>query len=352
MSPSRAHSVQPVAQIVAHWRVIGVTCFTALIVSLTATALVPKKYTAVTRIFIEPPAGSDPRSATTVSPIYLESLRTYELFASSDTLFLQAVERFHLRQNDTPVDRLKKSVLKVEVVRNTKVLDISATLRDPRVAHDLALYLAQETVAMNDNTTRQGDQEFVSGAERQYTAARLRMDAAQQAWDAAPEQVTAEGLRSEIAADEYLRDGLKKEMTELEVTDPDVSGPDARTIAAYRRRLATLTEQITAKRKQLAAATARIESLQSDLGAARRIYAGLETRLQELRGAAGYRGERLRIIDPGIVPERPSSPDLILNLLVALVAGLVLSVGGLLVKAVASPEEDGSSRRPLAIVAK
>ena len=74
-----------------------------MLVSLIATLLLPKKYTAVTRIFIEAPAGSDPQSIDQPSvPIYLDSLRTYELFASSDTLFLQAVDQFHLRQNGAP----------------------------------------------------------------------------------------------------------------------------------------------------------------------------------------------------------------------------------------------------------
>jgi uncharacterized protein involved in exopolysaccharide biosynthesis len=50
-----------------------------------------------------------------------------------------------------------------------------------------------------------------------------------------------------------------------------------------------------------------------------------ETRLQEARSALGYRGERLRIIDPGIVPERPSSPNIPLNVAIALLAAMVLS---------------------------
>ena len=39
----------------------------------------------------------------------------------------------------------------------------------------------------------------------------------------------------------------------------------------------------------------------------------------------GYRSERLQVIDPGIVPERPSSPNIPLNVLVALFAAAVLS---------------------------
>jgi uncharacterized protein involved in exopolysaccharide biosynthesis len=351
MSPSREQFVQPMAQIAAHWKFVAGTCGVALLVSLVGTLLLPTKYTAVTRIFIEAPAGSDPRASTAVSPIYLDSLRTYELFASSDTLFLQAVEQFHLRRNGVPVDRLKRSILKVEVPRNTKILDISATLNDPKVAHALSLYLAEQTVKMNENTSQQGDREFAANAEKQYAAARSRMDSAQRAWDTTPDQVTAEGLRSEVLADEQLRDGLRKELTELEVSDPDGLGSDAGKIAAYRRRLTALIGQIAAKRKELGAVTSRIEGLESDLGSARRAYAGGEARLQELRSAAGYRGERLRIIDPGIVPEHPSSPDLMLNLVIALVAGVVLSIGGLLLMA-SGAQDETPRRKPVSIAAK
>jgi uncharacterized protein involved in exopolysaccharide biosynthesis len=53
---------------------------------------------------------------------------------------------------------------------------------------------------------------------------------------------------------------------------------------------------------------------------------GIEARLREARGETGYRGERLKIIDPGIVPERPSSPNASLNVVSALLIGLVLPV--------------------------
>ena len=78
----------------ARWRLPAVALFVALAASLTISLLLPTKYTATVSLVIEPPAGIDPRVATAVSPIYLESLRTYEHFASSDQLFAQAVDRF------------------------------------------------------------------------------------------------------------------------------------------------------------------------------------------------------------------------------------------------------------------
>src|SRR5947199_7175060 len=114
------------------WRLIAVACAMAVSLTLCGSLILTKEYTAVCRIVIDPPAGSDPRSSMAVSPIYLESLRSYELFASSDDLFLQAVQRFGLRDNSLPIDRLKKSVLRAEMLRNTKILEIQATLPDPK----------------------------------------------------------------------------------------------------------------------------------------------------------------------------------------------------------------------------
>ena len=56
-------------------------------------------------------------------------------------------------------------MLKVEVLRNTKILDIQRdTERSLKTAHNLSLYLAEQTVKMNENTSRQGDREFATEA--------------------------------------------------------------------------------------------------------------------------------------------------------------------------------------------
>src|SRR6266581_8488083 len=151
----------------ARWRMVAVACGVAAGLALAVSLILPKEYTAVSRIVIDPPAGSDPRVSTAVSPIYLESLRSYELFASSDDLFLKAVKRFGLRRDSAPIDKLKKSVLKADMPRNTKILEIHATLPDPKKAHALALYIAEETVKLNQAVSREGDQELAAEIEKQ-----------------------------------------------------------------------------------------------------------------------------------------------------------------------------------------
>src|SRR5438067_7861987 len=169
----------------ARWRMVTVACGVAAGMALVVSLILAKEYTAVSRIVIDPPAGSDSRISTAVSPIYLESLRSYESFASSDDLFLKAVERFGLRREATPIDRLKKSMLKVEMPRNTRILEIHATLPDPKTAHALALYIAEETVKLNQAMSREGDQELVADAEKQATEARTRLRTIEQAWSEA-----------------------------------------------------------------------------------------------------------------------------------------------------------------------
>jgi hypothetical protein len=54
--------------------------------------------------------------------------------------------------------------------------------------------------------------------------------------------------------------------------------------------------------------------------------AAAEMRLQEIRSTAGYRAERLKIFDPGMVPERPSWPNIPLILIAAVLVALVASL--------------------------
>src|SRR5689334_14074346 len=160
----------------SRWPWIAASCGIAVAIALVASLLMPREYTATARIVIDPPAGTDSRSAITVSPVYLESLRTYESFASNDSTFQKALDHFGLRSalGGRPIESLKRRVLKVAIVRNTRILEISATLPDPRKAHALALFLAEATVDTNRTLTTEGDQDFIRSFEEQERATRAK----------------------------------------------------------------------------------------------------------------------------------------------------------------------------------
>ncbi|HUI77183.1 MAG TPA: hypothetical protein VLY24_04690 [Bryobacteraceae bacterium] len=140
-----------IGYVASRWRLVALSCLTAVTLVTAVSLILPRQYTATTRILIEPAPGADTRYTLAVSPIYLESLKTYEYFASSDSLFQTAVNRFELRKlaGAKSIETLKRQVLRIGIVHNTRILAINATLPDARRAHSLAQFLADETVGLS-----------------------------------------------------------------------------------------------------------------------------------------------------------------------------------------------------------
>src|SRR5579871_1980988 len=168
----------------SRWRFIALSCAVSLSLVTLVTLTRPKQFTATCRILIEPPAGTDIRSALGVSPIYLESLKTYEHFAASDSLFLRALDKFQLRRRfpERPVEALKSSILKAGMVRDTKILEIRVTLPDPKTAQALAQYLGEETVKLSRSVDQEADQDLSDAIEKQEAEARARMERSETDW--------------------------------------------------------------------------------------------------------------------------------------------------------------------------
>src|SRR5579863_525953 len=170
----------------------------AALVALIASLLLPKQYTATATVAIDPPAGSDPRGSTTVNPVYFESLRAYELLASSDTLFLRALERFHLRESQPgSLESLKRRILKVTKVRDTKILEITATLRDPKRAQQMAEFLAAETVKLTRDSNLETDRDLLAGAQERTRVAQQALEQAQAEWRDFSTREPSQSIRAE-----------------------------------------------------------------------------------------------------------------------------------------------------------
>jgi uncharacterized protein involved in exopolysaccharide biosynthesis len=249
------------------WPVIAVACGVAGGLALIGAFITPPRYTATARVMIEPPAGTDPRTSMAVSPIYLESLKSYELLASGDKLFADAIKHFKMARS-MPIDQMKRSVLKVTMARNTRVLEIFVTLQDPALAQALALYIAEQSVKLTRDISLDTEQALDKDAEQQWTEARARMQQAENAW-------------ARLAR------------------GPASQSPDH---------------------------AAEVDVAQAQRSAARLAFESAEKRLEDVRSLAGSRGERLTVIDRGVVPERPSWPKIPLMVLAALVIALAGSL--------------------------
>jgi polysaccharide biosynthesis transport protein len=334
-----------------NWYLTPMICGVAVIIAAGVSLLMPRKYTATARILIEPPAGSDQRTFVAVSPIYLESLKTYEHLASGDSLFLRALEQFHLRgHGDTrAVESWKRSVLRVEIPRNTKVLEISATLADPKMAQALAFYLAGETVKLSREVSRRSGEELAAEAETQFQDARKHLERAEAAWSSNEERQPVEGLEERVGSAAALRDEAARNLmaaemllaedaerqkliaaapgsrSELEGVHAELQLTQARA-SMLRERMSALDRETSRLQAILAERNARREALLTQRKAAEAASTAAEAHLREVRGAVGYTGERLNIVDPGIVPERPSSPNTPLNVIAAFLLGLIASL--------------------------
>jgi uncharacterized protein involved in exopolysaccharide biosynthesis len=344
--PESSDAYRYISYMRSRWVWIAASSAIAAALALGITMAVTREYTAAARIVIEPPAGTDLRAAMAVSPIYLESLKTYEAFASSDSLFQKSIERFSLRSmlGPRPIESLKKHLLRVGTVRNTRVLEIEVTLPDARKAQALASYLAEQTVALNRSVVSEGDRDLIVGIERQQADLHDRLQQIDGAWARLLGSEPIGDLQAELAGAAKIRSGLEEQVqnVELELADTaerekhaqpaeagelrkETSNAQAR-LVELRRQLQAIDLQSAEREKLLAERSAHRDRADAERKAAQTALTAVETRLREALGEAGYRGERLRIIDPGIVPERPSSPNLPLNLMAAILLGLVLSV--------------------------
>lgn len=325
----------------SRWRFAAITVVTATVLTLAFSLAQAKRYTATASILIEAPAGNDPRAATAVSAIYLESLKTYEHFAESNTLFAQALEKLGLRTNRRQsLESLKKRVLRVTKLRDTKILQISTTLEDPRKAEALASYIAQQTVELNRSLDRKSEREVTEQASRTLAEATDRLRNADQARDAFVAGNPIESLEEEVRAGSELQARLNRELTETredlaqymaqsqaaagddqDLVRRQIAGTKAR-IASAQKETDELTKTLKTKSALLEERKHRREVLDSERQAARAQYELAATKKNDILASGVFRGERLAVIDPGTVPERPSSPNVSLNVAVALLFSL------------------------------
>jgi tyrosine-protein kinase Etk/Wzc len=310
----------------ARWKFLAFACGVAIVLALATCLLLPKRYTATATILIDPPAGGDPRIATAVSTVYLESLKTYELLASNDQLFVRAATRFHLRDHDgSPIEALKRRVLKVDKLRDTRALQISVTLPDPSAAQSVVQFIAEGAVELNRVGAREADETRIVEATKAAKIAKGRLNDAEVALQQAAGAHSAEELRSEVSDDGYLKSRVEEQLLEQQTSLASATRDDGASRAGVellQRRIAELTRIIDQKSAALAQQSAREQDLQAVLNAARASYETSEQRLADFEVSQGARSEWLRLVDPGIVPQKPSSPNIPLILIGAVLFAL------------------------------
>jgi uncharacterized protein involved in exopolysaccharide biosynthesis len=331
--------IEYLAYLRRNWKFAAIAIGTAVGLTAAASFVLPNQYTATATLVIEPPSGSDPRAATAVSAIYLESLKTYEQYAASDSLFERARQKFHLEEGpgSPATEALRRRVLRVLKLPDTKVLQIRATLPDPKQAQALVQFLAEETVALNHSVGNLSEAEALTEVRKQVEQAGAKLAQAREQFNAASAGGSEGVLADEVRDLSDLKGRLNEQMAEARTSLAELSaragaqsngfapGFDAgasrdnpqQEIAVARARgtaleqqIATVNRDLNQKAAALAAARARSDQTRDQLRAADADFEAMSKRANELAGSSGLRTEQLQIIDPGIVPQQPSFPNL------------------------------------------
>ena len=336
---------------------MAITCAVAVTLAGGVCLLLPKRYTATASILIEPPAGNDPRAATAVSPVYLESLKTYERFASSDTVFATAIESVGLKNKfaGASIEAVKNSVLKVARPTNTKILEISVTLDDPRDAQKLAQRMAEQSVTLNRKLNDQSMEDVLRDARATLDKAAARRQKAEQTKAELVKVESIDALVNEVANANQVRQAIERdlgkartELADMEAEKKTFHNGDGmeeqlkwtlRQIEALRATVASLEAQGAANAKAASDSTTLLEArkqhreaVDTELRAAIADNEQAKTRLTDAQSSAAYRGERLEIMDPGIIPQLPSYPNTPLSVAVALLISAIASLAYLAIR--------------------
>jgi len=326
------------------WATVLAACCVAVALAFAASLVLPKRYMSTATILIEPPAGNDPRATTAMSPVYLESLKTYERFALSGSLFARALE--HVNPGAAGIkgsaDSLRKTVLKVSKPTGTNILEISATWKDPVRAQALAQFIAEQTVSLSRSLDEQAQNDLRKEFRTQFEAARTRLAAARQSLDAFAAAEPAETLVNDVRDRSELKFRLERDLdlartdladytAQLEAmhSNPETADEVAdinRRVASARARVRVIEDQqretgdvLAKEASQLERQNNRRAALEAEVRSAQGAFETANTRLNEILSSSQFHGERLQIIDPGVVPQQPAFPNIPLNLFGALI---------------------------------
>jgi capsule polysaccharide export protein KpsE/RkpR len=326
------------------WRTLLGVPAAAVAVALLLSLALPNKYDATVTLLVQPGA-SDPRFPPALNQIYLEYLRSYEHVVQGDELVARVLREFHLdgdpyRYN---VDSFRRSVLEVQLLKFSKLLTVRVRFDDPKKAHQIALFLAREAVRTMEALREADAERAARQAQQDVQAAQTRLDDAEKKLLAFRLQAREDELLRNVQSDMESKSDYERQLASLQVSIPDLEarmaalGPDGKDAsialsgdrarqAALRRSVAEVERALGRHQGDLIRAQSGGTALERSYQAAREALTLANNRANEARLGAAARTEQLQIADPGIEPQRPSSPHYLFNALLALALGLFAAI--------------------------
>jgi polysaccharide biosynthesis transport protein len=380
-------------------RLIVFATFVCGLAAAVFSLLQPKIFEATTHLLVSESKLAD-LSSRNATYVYYDLLRSYETFINNDYLIQKTLEHFQLQKPPyelTPDGFKRRRILRVELAKNTRLLEVSVEFPEPKLAADIANYFASNAVAFNEEMNARDAQRTRESLKQQLDQALEAMERSRQTllefsktsgleelresvWSLLEEKSQAESqlaqLNTDLSRVSARRQGLGEELQRqaprielkrslaenpilkesLSAGSPEKSAPPATTLVkeesvnpVYQQVQSLLVEtdvellglgaarqaveKAAEARKQRLAVLLRekalkestLDRLTQDYQLASDSYESLSKQYQDAWMNVSARSTDLKVIAPAIVPERPVSPRLPLNVVLAAALGLVLS---------------------------
>ncbi len=321
------------------WKTLLAIPAIAVAVALLISLALPRKYDATTTLLVQP-GVSDPRFPPAMNQIYLEYLRSYEHVLQGDELLARVIQEFHL---DLTVDSFRNHVLDVQMVKYSKLLIVRVRWEDPQKAHQMALFLAKEAARATEGLRDSASDRSARQAQAEMQRAQTRLEEASARLLDFKLKNREEELGRTVQGEMETKLEYEKELAASQILIPELevraatptgqaqdaalslAGEKARQ-AAVRKALADVQASLFRHAPEQRKAKAGGAVLERSYLSAQEALNQATARGNEARGGAAARSEQLQIADPGIVPQRPSSPHYLFNALLALALGFFAAV--------------------------
>jgi succinoglycan biosynthesis transport protein ExoP len=133
-------------------------------------------------------------------------------------------------------------------------------------------------------------------------------------------------LRERRTLDDPEVQALRSRITQIHTQIEVLVGTYLQGLTNQVAALDTVMAQSDAKLQSIPTKEMRLAELERNAKSREAIYSMLQSRLQEAQIAAAASDLSVRLVDPGVIPRKPVAPRPLLNIAVALVAGLVLGL--------------------------
>lgn len=306
------------------WRTLLAVPAVAVAVALLVSLALPRTYDATVTLLVQP-GTSDPRFPPALNQVYLEYLRSFEQVVQGSDLLARVIRELHL---DITVDRFRNQVLDVQMLRYSRLLTIRVRWNEPQRAHQIALSLAREAVRTTEALRDADAERSVRQAQEEVQRAQTRLEEASTKLLDLRIKTREEELSRAAQVEMDAKSEYEKQLASLQILIPELEARGASHAAesakqaALRKGLAELESSLARHQADLLRAQAGAAILERTYASAQETLKQATARSGEARAAAAARNEQLLIADPGIVPQRPSSPHYLFNALAALTLGL------------------------------